>query len=84
MYQVQKKDGSLQDFDREKIKNGVFQSGGSDEDAEKVVAAVEGWLPTVAAQGVVKSPDLRAKVLEVLRLINSTAATSFESYQKPA
>jgi len=84
MHQVQKKDGSLENFDRNKIVNGVVKAGGSAEEAEKVAAAIEAWLPTVAGAGVVTSTQIRAKVLEVLRTVNPTVATNFENYQKPA
>jgi len=84
MYQVQKKDGSLEDFDRTKIANGVLKSGGSQEDGEKVAVAIDAWLPVVAGKGAVRTLDLRAKVLEVLRTVNPTAAVNFESYKKPA
>jgi transcriptional regulator NrdR family protein len=82
MFKVQKKDGSLQDFDRNKIVNGVVKAGGSSIDAESVATQVEAWLPTVAANGVVNSMDIRNKGLEILRTVNPTVADSFESYQK--
>lgn len=83
MYKVQKKDGSLEDFDRSKIVNGVIKAGGTAEDAEKVALGIEAWLPTVAQNGVVKSTDIRTKGLEVLQTVNPAIAASFESYQKP-
>jgi len=42
------------------------------------------WLPTAAVNGVVSSMAIMSKVLEVLRLLNPTAAASFEAYRKPA
>jgi len=84
MYKVQKKDGSLQDFDRNKIINGVVKAGGSNVDAESIAAQIEAWLPTVAVNGVVNSTDIRTKGLEILRIVNPTVAAAFESYQKPA
>jgi len=83
MFQVRKKDGSVQPFDRNKIVNGVLKAGGSPQDAEQVAAAIEAWLPTVAVSGVVSSLDIRTKGLEVLRTVNPPVAASFESYQKP-
>lgn len=83
MFQVMKKDGSLEPFDRSKIVNGVIRAGGSAEQAEQVAAAVEVWLPTVAKEGVVNSLDIRIKGLEVLRTVNPTVAATFESFQKP-
>ncbi len=82
MFKVQKKDGSLEDFDRGKITGGVIKAGGSAEDAEKVAAEVEAWLPTVAVEGVVKSTDIRTKGLGALQTVNPTVAASFESYKK--
>ena len=84
MYKVQKKDGSLQDFDRNKIINGVIKAGGSSQDAESIALQIEAWLPTVAENGVVNSFEIRTKGLEVLRTINPAVASSFESYQKSA
>jgi len=83
MYKVQKKDGSLEDFDRNKIVNGVVSAGGSSADGEQVAAAIEAWLPGAAVNGVVRSLDIRSKGLEVLRTVNPTVAATFESYQKP-
>jgi len=82
MYKVQKKDGSLEDFDRNKIVNGVLNAGGSAEEAEKVASEIEAWLPAGAVNGVVRSLDIRTKGLEVFRGLNPTAAATFESYKK--
>lgn len=84
MFKVRKKDGSLQDFDRTKIINAVTSAGGTPQDAEQVVSEVEAWLPTVAVEGVVETKDLRIKGIEILKTINPTAASTFETYQKPA
>ena len=78
-----KKDGTLEDFDRNKIVAGVVKAGGTPEDAEKVALAVEAGLPADASVPV-KYQDLRAKVLEVLGTVNPAAAAAFASYQKPA
>lgn len=81
---VQKKDGSLQDFDRNKVFNGVIKSGVTPEEAENVTKQVEAWLPTATVDGVVVSMAIREKVLEILRATNPTAAAAFVNYQKPA
>jgi transcriptional regulator NrdR family protein len=81
--QVQKKDGRLQPFEKEKVAAGLIRSGASVEEAENVASQVEAWAQTNAANGVVNSLDLRAKVLEVLKTVNANVATAFESYQKP-
>ena len=82
MYQVQKKDGSLVDFDQTKIINGVLKAGGTQENAQKIATAVENWLPTVVVNDVVNALELRTKVIEELKTVNPTVAASFESYQK--
>lgn len=84
MFKVQKKDGTQEDFDRNKLVSGVVKAGGTAEDAEKVATAIEAWLPSVAVNGVVNSTDIRVKGLEVLRTVNPAAAASFESYKKQA
>lgn len=84
MFKVQKKDGTVQDFDRNKILGGLTKSGASLEEAEKVTAQIEGMLAGIAVDGVIQTVQLREKVLEGLRAVNPTAAAAFESYQKPA
>jgi len=82
MYQVQKKDGSLVDFDQNKIVTGVLKAGGTQENVQKIAADVETWLPTIAINNVVKTSDLRNKIIEELRTVNPSTAANFESYQK--
>jgi transcriptional regulator NrdR family protein len=82
MYKVEKKDGKTEEFDKNKVLTGVTKAGGSAEEAQKVLEEVEAWLPEVAEDGVVKSSDVRTKVLAVLRTVNSEAAKTFESYKK--
>lgn len=84
MYQIQKKDGNLEAFDRNKIIGGLMKSGASAEEAQQVASEVEAWLPQVAVDNVVKGLDIRSKVLEALKVANPTVAAGFESYQKPA
>ena len=82
MYQVVKKDGQIEDFDRNKIIRGVISAGGTAEEAEKIAVEIETWLPTVAVNEVVQSSDIRTKGLEVLRAVNPVVADTFESYKK--
>lgn len=82
MYKVQKKDGRLEDFDRNKVVNGVMKSGATAEEAEKVAMAIDAWLPTATVGGVVNVLNLRGEVLETLKMVNSVAAANFEAYRK--
>jgi len=82
--QVQKKDGRLEPFDRNRIKNGLIKSGASEAEAESITSQVENWAPTMAMNNTVKTADIRTKVLELLKAVNPTAGAAFEAYRKPA
>lgn len=81
--QVQKKNGSMQPFDRNKISAGLVKSGAAIDQAESISIQVETWAQSVAQGGIVQAGEIRTKVLELLRVVNPTAAAVFESYQKP-
>lgn len=82
MFKVQKKDGSLQDYDKAKIVSGIVRSGTTPQEAETIIVEVETWMPTVAVEGIVSSLAIREKVLELLRTVNPSAVANFENYQK--
>lgn len=79
---VEKKDGRLEDFDRSKIVNGIVKSGAAPEQAEGIAAQIETWAQGAAVNGVIKSSDIRPKVLDLLRSVNPEAAASFAAYKK--
>jgi len=79
---VQKKDGSTEDFDRSKIKNGILSSGATEEQAESITAQIESWAPTAAMNGVIKALDIKLKLLDVLGGVNPAAKASFENFKK--
>lgn len=83
MYKVQKKDGTLEEFDKNKILNGVVKAGASMEDAQKILEGIEAWLPKAQVNGIVKSVDIRTKGLEILEVVNPDIAKGFRTYQKP-
>ena len=79
---VEKKDGRLEDFDRNKISGGIVKSGASPEEAESVATQVETWARSAAVDGVVQSSDIRTKVLGLLQSVNPEVAVAFEAYKK--
>ncbi|MFC1790286.1 ATP cone domain-containing protein [Patescibacteria group bacterium] len=81
---MRKKDGVLQDYNRQKVVAGMVRSGASQEEAEKVAIQVETWAQSTAIEGVVSTVDLRAKVLEVLQSVSTQAAENYSSYRKVA
>jgi hypothetical protein len=80
---VQKNDGSFQEFDRTKIVGGVVKSGGTAEQAESIASQIEAWAPSVTVGGVIKSADIKVKLLELLGAVNPAAKASFEGFVKP-
>lgn len=82
--QVKKKDGRLEDFDREKVARGVVAAGASPETANMIATEVENWAGGAATEGAIATTEIRGKVLELLRLKDPAAATSFEQYRKEA
>lgn len=81
--QVQKKDGSLQPFDRSKILLGVVHAGATPEEAEKITGEIEVWSQTAAQNGVVNSSDIREKIVALLEGSNPTVAENFRTYLRP-
>lgn len=80
---VQKRDGRLEDFNRNKILGGIIKSGATPDQAEMITKQVEGWAPGAVVDGVIKSDEIRTKVLGVLLTVNPKAAANFEAYKKP-
>lgn len=78
---IRKNDGRMEDFDRNKVIRGVVVSGATAEQAEDIATQVEEWAKSMPG-GVVKSADVRTKVLSILHSVNPTAATAFETYRK--
>lgn len=83
MYQVSKKDGSHQDYDRGKVVNSVLNAGGSPELADQVAQEVEAWLPLTAVDNTVEFSALKTKISSALRVLNPSAADAYDSFVKP-
>lgn len=81
--QVEKKNGRLEAFSQSKVIDGILKSGATSEQAENVANQVEVWAKSNALNGVIKTIDIRAKVLELLKVADSAAAAVFQTYKKP-
>lgn len=79
---VEKRDGTLEDFDRNKVSGGLVGAGVTSEDAERIAEDVESWIQELAVNGVVKASDIKLKVLDLLRPVNPEIANRFENYHK--
>lgn len=80
---VQKRDGRIEPFMREKLLNGMIKAGATQDQANSVADQIESWALGAAQNGVIKTSDIRTKLLELLRTVNAQAAMAFESYIKP-
>ncbi len=80
--QVRKRDGSLENFEMEKLEKSLKAADTCSETARSIASEIEKWLPKVATNNIVQSSALREKVLELLRPQNPKAALDFEQYKK--
>jgi len=79
--QIQKKDGSSQDYDRRKLLTSLIRAQATPEQAMRVATDIETWLVSQNIQ-VVKSDDIKARIMEDLNKINPDAAHAYEVYKK--
>ncbi|OGM04377.1 hypothetical protein A3E15_01275 [Candidatus Woesebacteria bacterium RIFCSPHIGHO2_12_FULL_42_9] len=81
MLQIQKKDGSSQDYDRRKLLTSLIRAQATPEQAMRVATDIESWLVSLNVQ-VVKSEEIKARIVEDLNKINPNAAHAYEVYKK--
>lgn len=84
MLKVQKRDGGLEDFDKRKVVVGILKAGASNSEAERLASEIETYAQNIANHGVIKSQEIRSKILETLKTSNPTLGNSFEFYRKPS
>ncbi len=82
MVKVQKKDGSLQDFDASKISSGLVRVGLSAAEAADVASQIESWTGTTGTDGTITSAQIREKILSLLSPEMVKEYTSFETTKK--
>jgi transcriptional regulator NrdR family protein len=80
---VEKKDGEVEEFQVTKLRGSCMYAGASAEEAEKVTQDMQQWALENHQNGVVKTADMRAKIIELLKQLNPDAASRYESYKKP-
>ena len=79
--QIQKKDGSSQDYDRRKLLTSLIRAQATPEQAMRVATDIETWLVSLNVQ-VVKSEEIKARIVEDLNKVNPDAAHAYEVYKK--
>jgi len=79
---VLKRDGTTEDWDIEKVRRSIVSAGTSVEESDAITKLIEGWAQRFAENGVVKSSDIKAKAIELMKAVNSSFTQAFEEYQK--
>jgi transcriptional regulator NrdR family protein len=80
---VEKKGGNIEPFDRSKVATSVVKAGGTEDVGEQIASQIESWIQEAAEGGIVKTSQIREKVLEILKTVNEEAAKLYENYKKP-
>lgn len=79
--QVKKRDGRLEDFSHDKLKSSFTAAGTAEEAAEELTSQVESWAEGAANEGVIETPAIWNKVVEVLEAADPGAAEHYKGYQ---
>lgn len=79
--QVRKRDGRLEEFDRNKLKGGLVTAGASEEDAERYTTEVETWAGETAENDVIEATAIWQKVVEVLEASEPETAKTYKSFR---
>ena len=80
-FQVIKKDGTLEDFEKGKIERVITAAGLSQEQAEKLADDIEKWAET-SGKNQITTLQIRNQVLLELKGLNEFAANAFVWYEK--
>lgn len=81
MKKVIKRDGQIEEFQKEKIKKVVQAAGLNEKEAKKLAEKISTWIEKHEKDSL-SSLEIRDKVLEDLRKRDKYAAGLFEWYQK--
>ena len=82
MFKVIKRDGSIQDFDKSKVMDGILKSGASMEVAEAVALDVEAVFSDKTDEDKVSYLDIKAEVVNSLESKDPDCVQKYASYQK--
>lgn len=79
--QVVKRDGSLENFERDKIERVTAAAGLSQEQAKELADEIEKWVET-SGKNQLTTLQIREQVLKRLNNLNQFAANAFVWYEK--
>ncbi|MBU0708504.1 hypothetical protein KJ596_01985 [Patescibacteria group bacterium] len=79
--QVRKRDGSLEEFDRNKIKGGLVAAGVEEAEAEEITVELGSWATSTALENAVETQAIWEKACEVLDGYNPDIATVYKTHR---
>lgn len=82
MVQVRKKDGSLEDFNREKVYNSLLAAGLSPVDADEVADEIQVWV--AGSDQIISTLEIRERSIDLMKTKDVTAAERYKAYKKLA
>ena len=80
-FQVVKKDGTLEDFEKDKIERVTLAAGLSQAQAKKLAGDIETWAESLG-KNQIPTLQIRNQVLSELNNLNQFAANAFLWYEK--
>ena len=80
-FQVVKKDGTLEDFEKDKIERVTLAAGLSQEQAKKLAGDIETWTQN-SGKNKITTLQIRDRVVSELGKINQFATNAFVWYEK--
>jgi len=83
-FKVKKKDGGTEDYNEEKLKTSLMKAGASENNAKTVASKVTEWAKEKAKKGAVATSEIKNKVIEEMKTVNSGVAEKFRTFVKPS
>ena len=80
--QVRKKNGSLESYSTGKIAASVEKAGGASELAQELVDKINYYVSNAAKKGVVRSKQIRSKLVDLLDEKDAGIANTFKNFKK--
>lgn len=81
-FQVRKRGGTLEPWNVDKVINSVTVAGVSTKEAEAIGALIEAWAERVAVNGIISSIKTKDRLIEILNVVDLTAANTYRAFKK--
>jgi len=81
---VKKRDGKTEDYSEEKVKKSLMKAGASENNAKTVASKITKWTKEKAKKGAVATSEIKNRVVEQMKTVNSGVAEKFRTFAKPS